>query len=212
MSAFKVNCILISTALCIAGFILAGCQDEILSTSDNPEITTEYGFSENGDASRNHQTNAYNSIINRQLAELRRLTAPYHNFDKAVAAGYGNELTPCLYHSELGGMGYHYANPEYLNDTINLLEPEVLVYEPKPNGELRLVAIEYIIPEDEWIETDPPSLFGQDFSLNENAPEPFYALHVWIWRNNPNGMFFDWNPKVSCEYADVALDVSGMED
>jgi hypothetical protein len=27
----------------------------------------------------------------------------------------------------------------------------------------------------------------------------FYELHVWAWKNNPSGMFTDWNPNVSCE-------------
>ena len=26
-----------------------------------------------------------------------------------------------------------------------------------------------------------------------------YELHVWAWRENPNGTFVDWNPLVSCE-------------
>lgn len=207
MSVNKVHCIMISTVFCIAGFTLTGCQEGVLDSSDNPEISTEYGFSEDGEYTLNHRSNAHSSVINRQLAELRRLTAPYHNFDKAVAAGYELELTPCFYHSDLGGMGYHYGNPAYLNDTINLLEPEVLVYEPKPNGDLRLVAIEYLIDEDSWQESDPPSLLGQDFTYNEAGE--FFALHVWIWRNNPSGMFFDWNPKVTCDYAEEALDLAG---
>lgn len=29
-----------------------------------------------------------------------------------------------------------------------------------------------------------------------------WLLHVWVWKHNPNGMFEDWNPNVSCEHAD----------
>jgi len=25
-----------------------------------------------------------------------------------------------------------------------------------------------------------------------------YELHAWIWKNNPSGVFYEWNPKVSC--------------
>ncbi|MCA1639594.1 MAG: hypothetical protein LC768_14895 [Acidobacteria bacterium] len=47
-----------------------------------------------------------------------------------------------------------------------------------------------------------PSLFGRSF----NGPMPghgpgepvHYDLHVWAWRNNPNGMFAQFNPKLSC--------------
>ena len=27
----------------------------------------------------------------------------------------------------------------------------------------------------------------------------FYELHVWAWRDNPKGVFADWNTRVSCE-------------
>jgi hypothetical protein len=26
----------------------------------------------------------------------------------------------------------------------------------------------------------------------------FYALHAWVWKDNPTGMFSMWNPGVSC--------------
>jgi len=26
-----------------------------------------------------------------------------------------------------------------------------------------------------------------------------YILHAWVWKNNPSGMFEDWNPAVSCD-------------
>ena len=29
----------------------------------------------------------------------------------------------------------------------------------------------------------------------------FYAMHAWIWKNNPLGMNNDWNPNVTCAYA-----------
>ena len=79
---------------------------------------------------------------------------------------------------------------------MNLTTPELLLYEPRPNG-LRLVGVEYIIPFDFVPATDPaPSLLGQDFHANTDAG--IWAFHVWIPRHNPSGMFADWNPKVSC--------------
>jgi len=26
-----------------------------------------------------------------------------------------------------------------------------------------------------------------------------FELHVWAWRENPNGAFVDWNNRVTCE-------------
>ncbi|PTL38265.1 hypothetical protein [Alkalicoccus saliphilus] len=68
-------------------------------------------------------------------------------------------------------------------------KPEVLVYEPMKNGKLKLVAVEYLTPGG-----DRPSLFGQKF---DDGPFPgSYALHAWVWKNNPDGMFAANNPKV----------------
>jgi hypothetical protein len=29
---------------------------------------------------------------------------------------------------------------------------------------------------------------------------PHYDLHVWLYRENPKGMFTQFNPKASCEH------------
>ena len=51
----------------------------------------------------------------------------------------------------------------------------------------------------------PPSLFGEEFMLvpspNRYGLPDFYALHVWIGKHNPSGMFAMWNPLVHCPAA-----------
>jgi hypothetical protein len=101
-------------------------------------------------------------------------------------------------------MGYHWGNVTLIDDKAELLKPEILVYEPQSSGRLRLVALEYIVPIAAWTGADPPSLLGQEF--NRNDALGLYALHIWLWRYNPNGMFADWNPKASCQYADESED------
>jgi hypothetical protein len=141
--------------------------------------------------------------VNRQLAALRALTAPFHNFDKAVEAGWGVRVTDCFALPGVGGMGFHFANFEYFDGGANLLEPQVLVYEPMKNGKLRLVAIEYIVPFGFAPADGPaPTLMGQAY---HPVPGVGWALHVWVWKHNPLGMFEDWNPRVSCEYEDAYL-------
>jgi hypothetical protein len=139
--------------------------------------------------------------INRQLAALRRATAKFHNFSMAEDAGYSVAITPCWEHKTDGAMGYHYANPEFLFDggAVNLLEPESLMFEPGPAGQMRLVGMEYIVFIDDWQGATPPELLGQPF--HPHSFLPIYKLHVWLWRDNPAGMFADWNPKVSCAHA-----------
>ena len=137
--------------------------------------------------------------VQRQIAKLRALTAPFHRFEAATAAGWTEPIPGCFANPELGGMGFHYGNPAYMDGTVNELEPELLVYEPQKNGKLRLVAVEYIVDLDEWTSSEPPRLFGVSFAKNDAFG--IWALHVWHERHNPRGTFADWNPKVTCAHA-----------
>jgi len=48
-----------------------------------------------------------------------------------------------------------------------------------------------------------PAIDGRWFHLfdapNRFGLDPFYTLHVWAWKDNPNGTFVNWNPNVSCD-------------
>ena len=149
-----------------------------------------------GDASAVHGARGE---LDAALAQLQRATAPYHDFDAAVRAGYGTRITPCWTHRTQGAMGYHYGNPALIDGTVDLLQPEVLMYEPQPGGHLRLVGLEYIVPIEAWQGAAPPTLLGHEF--HPHSFLPIYKLHVWLWRANPSGIFADWNPKVSCDFA-----------
>lgn len=139
--------------------------------------------------------------VQQELAALRRLTAPFHNFEKAVEAGWSTQLTGCREHPSAGAMGYHYGNLDYVLDSeAAVVKPEALIYEPQKNGRLALVGIEYVVPFSFLPpDADPPTLFGQEFL--HNYGDQVWMLHVWIWRHNPDGMFATWNPSVSCQYA-----------
>ena len=137
--------------------------------------------------------------VQRQIARLREVTAPFHDFQTAARAGWGVRITPCFSDPQLGGMGYHYGNPALIDGTVEALKPELLLYEPQKNGRLRLVAVEYIVPFAAWTASEPPALFGLSFHRNEAFG--LWVLHVWHFRHNPSGIFADWNPAVTCEFA-----------
>jgi hypothetical protein len=133
--------------------------------------------------------------VARDLARVRAATAPFHRLEEAVAAGWDTDLTGCMDHPELGGMGHHFANLTLLDGQVELERPEALLYVPHGDG-WRLLGVEYIVPFDAWDDPDPPTLFGQPFVRNEGFG--IWALHAWIWLDNPTGIFQDWNPRVSC--------------
>jgi len=138
------------------------------------------------------------------LAEVRAATAKYHRVEVAIAEGYFN-TRECVA-SPAGAMGIHYVNRALRDDpALDPTRPEVLVYEPQKNGQLRLVAVEYFVWRAAWDALSPsssPTLFGEPFFRSfgpaaHGLPD-HYELHVWLWRNNPSGMFAQWNPKVTC--------------
>ena len=102
-------------------------------------------------------------------------------------------------------MGVHYGNGDLVGDgEIDASKPEALIYEPTPEG-LRLVGVEFVVIAETWLVNhhSSPVLEGQTFQFIDspnryNLPAHF-ELHVWAWRENPNGAFVDWNNRVTCE-------------
>ena len=131
-----------------------------------------------------------------ELAQTRRATAKFHEVTHAEAAGYGSTLDTlgCFQNPGVGGMGLHYLNGSILDGIPEADAPEALVYEMRPNGKLKLVALEYIVPTAAWTGDMPPSLFGRHF--HQHSTLPLWVLHSWIWKPNSAGMFQDWNPDV----------------
>lgn len=133
---------------------------------------------------------------NADLAQLRLVTAPFHSLERAIEAGWTEDITGCLARPGLGGMGHHYVNWDiFFDGEVDPLMPELLVYVPTPGG-LKLGAVEYLVFDD-VLEGPVPELFGQTFHYNPAIEA--WVLHVWLWRGNPSGLFADWNPNVSCD-------------
>jgi len=143
---------------------------------------------------------------------VRQATKPYKNLDAAKSAGYGL-FHGCVSGPQEGAMGIHYVNGDLVGDgQLDASHPEALIYEFR-DGRLQLVGVEYVVIAEAWDASNemPPTLMGQVFQYvgapNRYRLPGFYELHVWAWKQNPLGMFTDWNPKVSCEdYSEEATD------
>lgn len=137
----------------------------------------------------------------RHLAGVRAAVAPYHDVDHAMADGWTwiDGLDHCFEDDELGGMGYHLIDASRMDTSLDPHRPEALVYVPQPDGDLRLGAVEWIVPADAWDaqgHASPPTMLDQHLHLNEGLG--VYVLHAWIFERNPAGMFEDFNPRVNC--------------
>ena len=170
--------------------LLAGCGNEPATTRiDGPRPSAA------------RATKGLGPDVEKDLATLRQITAAFHDSATAASAGWNAQITPCMTSGQ-GSMGYHFGNPALIGDgTVRVDQPELLLYEPEKNGQMRLVAVEYILP---GAPTDqPPSLFGREFTYN--SAFGVWGLHAWVWKENPSGMFADWNPDVTCAYAAQTL-------
>ncbi|WP_396612364.1 hypothetical protein ACH9L7_03540 [Haloferax sp. S1W] len=129
------------------------------------------------------------SEVRKQLAAVRRATSKYHDVQTAIDDGYVPEEHCVSNPAGDGAMGFHYPNFElFFEPGVDLENPEVLVYE-KRGENLHLVAVEYAAQESF-------TLFGQDAHPPNEVP--FYTLHAWVWKANPNGVFAGFNPNVRC--------------
>lgn len=140
---------------------------------------------------------ATGSDVGQGLAALRQATVQFRDPAAAVAAGY-LATDECVSVPGLGTMGYHYVKLSLLDASADLTQPEGLLYVPSPSGP-RLVAAEWVVVD---VGQPHPSILGQPF----DGPMPghfpgmpqHYDLHAWIWQANPEGLFAQFNPSLSC--------------
>lgn len=145
-----------------------------------------------------------------------------------TAAGMGQS-------PELGAMGVHYFRPDLLGITAppnprvdgngthtDFRRPAILIYEPQADGSMALVAVENLVFEAAWRAAgndSPPTFHGVPYDRMADDPsttideahhfEPHFDRHVWLFRDNPNGVFTPFNPNVTCEHARTQMAHAG---
>ena len=157
-------------------------------------------------SSHQHDLNPSKAPPAELVKVVREASARFRDVRLAVADGYGL-MFGCVSGGEDGAMGMHYVKLPLVTDgKLNAAEPEIVIYEPMPNGRLRLIGADYLVFAADWDAANPgnpPQLMGQLFHLFE-APNrfglpAFYTLHVWAWKENPSGTFVNWHSNVSCD-------------
>lgn len=166
------------------------------------------------------------------LSAIRAATARYRDLKAALADGYVRDpMNMCVTPKDegqpewLGAMGVHFFRPDLLGITgtsprvtgngthTDFAHPGVLIYDPQPDGSMRLVAVENLVFEKAWRDaghTEPPAFDGYSYFHmidNPNTPAdeahgfaPHYELHVWTELPNPAGPFLEWNANATCRY------------
>ena len=139
---------------------------------------------------------------NKLVEIVRNATKQYvDDVDAATGAKYSPVLG-CVSGSDHGAMGIHYVKSSLLKGPIDATQPQALIYEPSSNGQYKLVGVEFIILASALPANAAPQVEGhlmQYFDApNRYGLPPFFELHIWAWRENPQGVFVDWNNHVTC--------------
>jgi hypothetical protein len=124
---------------------------------------------------------------------VREVTERFRDVRVAEAEGYALAFG-CVSGGEFGAMGLHYVNfPLVLDGALDPARPEIVIYEPLPNGRRRLIGADYLVLASDWDSKNPapPELMGQLLHLFESPNRfglpNFYTLHVWAWKRIPRG-------------------------
>jgi hypothetical protein len=128
-------------------------------------------------------------VVHKELQAAKSATAKYNDIKKALEDGYVDIGVV------IPNMGHHFLNPAYLDAEFEITKPEILVYELRPNGKYKLVALEYAVPLE--LSATAPEGFTGSYDVWGVVPDAgIWALHAWIWEKNPAGVFNPTNPNV----------------
>jgi hypothetical protein len=168
-------------------------------------VVAQDGHSHMPTSQQRELTPEQRSRANALIKIVRESTERFKDVSTAEAEGYALQFG-CVSGPDSGAMGLHYVNGALVSrGELDPTHPQIVIYEPTPNGHLRLIGADFLVFADAWDKKNqgPPELMGQLFHYFE-APNrfglpAFYTLHVWAWKDNPNGAFVNWHPDVSCE-------------
>jgi hypothetical protein len=144
------------------------------------------------------------------IKKVRESTERFKDVAEAEREGYTLQFG-CVSGPDQGAMGLHFINMALVGKgMIDAEKPQIILYEPTEDGRLKLTGADFLVDAEQWDanadkthKPGPPELMGQLFHYfefpNRFGLHAFYTLHVWAWKDNPNGAFVNWHPNVSCK-------------
>jgi len=101
-----------------------------------------------------------------------------------------------------GAMGVHFINTANIGPKLDPAKPQVLLYEWAGDS-LRLTGAEWFAPV--AVSPKAPTIFGKTLEGPMEGHAPIlpaelhhWDLHVWLWKENPNGLMHPTNSAVKC--------------
>jgi len=128
--------------------------------------------------------------VDRRREELSRLE------DVSTAISEGYQTAGRYVRTDDGVLGTPFVNPDV--DALDETAPNMVLYDLTNEGQYRPLGVKWYVPASE--RDGPPTLFGRTFDGPTSSPLPFvpehYALTVWLFRENPDGLFAPYNGAV----------------
>jgi hypothetical protein len=151
----------------------------------------------NGDPANSPDPAAYGPQVKQGYERVRAATAAFRKLSAAVAAGYDSTASECYAAPNVGAMGYHHVNHTYVDKTLEIEKPEILLYERLADGSYQLNGVEYIVPYRLWpADSVAPRIMGRELQRADDLK--VWYLHMWVWKRNSAGLFASWNPDAAC--------------
>ena len=154
-------------------------------------------------------TNLLGADLTPEMAALKAKMERYKDPYNAVHDGYFSTVG-CVQYPD-GGMGVHFLNPALVGPVPDPMNPQVLMYEPDGDS-LRLAGVEWLIPVATGVQ-GRPQVFGQPFEGPMEGHEPLlpkelvhYDLHLWLFKENPLGLFHHSNSDIDCRNAPFGIE------
>jgi hypothetical protein len=177
----------------------------VLMNAGAARILAQDGHSHMATAQHNQMALTEQTSAGALIKAVRDATERFQDVSVAEAEGYALQFG-CVSGPDSGAMGLHFVNGAIINTgVLDVTRPQIVIYEATSTGQLQLIGADYLLFADAWNtnHSSPPELMGQLFHLFESPNRfglpAFYTLHVWAWKDNPNGAFVNWHPNVSCD-------------
>lgn len=178
--------------LVLIPIVYVGCSDDqSMNSPSDDETSMAIGDQLLG------MNDIFNQTDKELILEVKKATTRFNSTRQAMRAGYVNS-EHCVDSGdpEIGAMGYHWVNEDLVDPIFEIDKPEAMMYKQDANGNFKLIAIEYIVID---VGQPHPQFGDHPFDVGGTpVPVDHYSLHVWLYENNPNGLFTPFNPNVSC--------------
>jgi len=174
--------------LTMVGIAFTGCQKDAMKTSvDETQNVNKHLEIPEGDVVNDYGLPPQTVW---ELQQARAATARYRDIENAKKDGYSN------INVDVPNMGHHFMNMNLVDGIFDIRKPEILVYNGLDTGNPELVAVEYAIPLTDPL---PEGFTGSADVWKGDSGFPFWLVHAWVWKFNPDGAFNWTNPDVDLD-------------